>query len=825
MLVPLPRSRAAQVATVLAFLVTLGVGFLPTFAGPGYESALAAGVTLPSIVVVAGAVSIARARPEPFDAFNRGVAMGSIVFVAAALAIAVHGLRVGFCEPWEGTLFVLLGPGIGCLLAGAWSAVAGEVAGRRKRPTLMAIPLALLAPIACVAASFIRFYTSPMVFAYDPFAGYFSGTLYDTVVEASGLITYRAGSAATLLAAFMLALHLGRNERGRVNVQSIGRPGLALVGGLAAVVSFLHVTAGPRLGHWHTRASIGEALGGLVTGERCVVIHPRSMAPEKVQRFARECEAHVVEVEAWMGAKGPPTITAYLFASEDQKQQYMGASGTQVAKPWRNEIYLDDDGYPNRSLGHELAHVIAGSFARGPFKIAGSAGGWMPDPGLIEGLAVAASPKDDDLTTAEWARAMRELKLLPPLERLFGLGFLGETSARAYTASGAFVEWARVRSGPEAIRRWYGGEPLEVALGGSMGDLEKAWHADLDALSLAEAARVQARAKFDRPAIFARRCPRTVDACKDRARAEARSGDLAGAKAELARAMELDDDPALAIELALVDVRAGASGAARDALGAIAKDESKPTHVRIRATEELGDLALAEGDVAAAEGHYASIEKDLFDEARLRTLHVKLRGAKDPRFREAVVALLIGRGPRQAERAWAAEQLGGLDATIPDDGLASYLLGRGNFEQGTFEDAAVKLDRALARTIAVPRVRAEAARLRVFVACGLGQLEDGKRALEIYGGEPDVRAARIASLRRFAVRCGIAAPEAVAPEDAPRAAPPAEPSASPSAAPSGSSSAAPSASTAGSAAPPGSPPRPLPGRQPAGADRFSPSGL
>lgn len=827
MLQPLPRSRSAQVAAATSFIITLMVGFLPTFAGPGYESALAAGVTLPSLVAIAAAVSIGRARPEPFDAFNRGVAMGAVVFVAASLAIAIHGVRVGFCEPWDGTLLVLLGPGIGCLLAGAWGAIAGEMAGRRKRPALAAVPLALMAPLASVVASFVRFYTSPMVFAYDPFAGYFSGTLYDTVVDSSGLITYRAGSAATLLAAFMLALHLGRNEQGRVNVQSIGRPGLALVGGLAAVVSFLHVTAGPRLGHWHTRSSIGEALGGVVTGERCVVIHPRSMSPEAVQRFARECEANVVEVETWLGAKGPQTITAYLFASEGQKQSFMGASGTQVAKPWRAEVYLDADGYPHRSLGHELAHVIAGSVARGPFRIAGTAGGWMPDPGLIEGLAVAASPKEDDLSMAEWARAMRELDLLPPLHRLFGLGFLGESSSRAYTASGAFVEWARKRSGPEAIRRWYGGEPLETALGASLPELEKAWHADLDALPIAEAARVQARARFDKPAIFARRCPRTVDACKDRASDAARGGDLAGAKAQLARARELDDDPAIAIDDALLDVRAGDAKAARDALAAIAQDEAKPKHIRIRASEELGDLALAEGDAAAAEVHYVSIEVDLFDEARLRTLQVKLRAARDPRFREAIVALLVGRGARQPERIWSAEMLGALDATIPDDGLAAYLLARANFDQGTFEDAAVKLDRALSRPIPVPRVRAEAARLRLFTACGLGQLEDGKRALEIYAGEPGVRAARVASLRRFAARCGIAVPELAAPVETPKTVPSAEPA--PAASSASSAPSAPSASAIptppGASAPPTSTPpavRPPPARPP---DRFAPSTL
>ena len=45
--------------------------------------------------------------------------------------------------------------------------------------------------------------------------------------------------------------------------------------------------------------------------------------------------------------------------------------------------------YPHPVIGHELAHVLAGSFGEGPFRVAGAAGGLVPNPGLIEGVAVA----------------------------------------------------------------------------------------------------------------------------------------------------------------------------------------------------------------------------------------------------------------------------------------------------------------------------------------------------------------------------------------------------------------------------------------------------
>jgi hypothetical protein len=78
-------------------------------------------------------------------------------------------------------------PGLGALLAGAL-----QRARRRARAAAshcfvrgarVRVGLALGLPLGCIALSVLRFYTSPMVHAYDPFVGFFSGTLYDTVVE------------------------------------------------------------------------------------------------------------------------------------------------------------------------------------------------------------------------------------------------------------------------------------------------------------------------------------------------------------------------------------------------------------------------------------------------------------------------------------------------------------------------------------------------------------------------------------------------------------------------------------------------------------------
>ncbi len=136
-----------------------------------------------------------------------------------------------------------------------------------------------------------------------------------------------------------------------------------------------------------------------------------------------------------------------------EKGRLMGRFQHVHRQPWRREIYVQASAYPHPVVGHELAHVLAGSFGQGPFRVSGPLGGWIPDPGRIEGIAVAASPNDnDDFTLDEWAKTLLDLSLLPPLESVFRLGFLGQNSSTAYTVAGAFLHWFHDHYGAAKVR-------------------------------------------------------------------------------------------------------------------------------------------------------------------------------------------------------------------------------------------------------------------------------------------------------------------------------------------------------------------------------------
>ena len=539
---PVLQTRAVRVAAAFTALAFLAVGFIPQFGGPGYESSLAAGVVLPGVTALCVAFGLVGQRLETLTAFGRGISVGFALAVLGLVIVLGHGFRVGMCDASWGLELYLLAPLPGALLAGVWGAAVGLAAGRVRsgcRRRTVCIVGALAAPLGGIGFSLGRFYTSPMVFAFDPFFGYFAGPLYDTVIDAFWtLATYRAGTLLTLLALGCAASFFDdrlrfRGFRGRHWLLGVGLS--ALLGSAALIWN------GAALGHFSTRTSIEQALGQQVYGARCDVKYSSGISRRDALLFAKDCDAELRADEAYFEIRGPARVTAFLFANEGEKGRLMGASSTYIAKPWRGEIYVQASAYPHPVVGHELAHVLAGSFGQGPFRVSGPLAGWIPDPGRIEGVAVAASPNDnDDFTLDEWAKTLLELQLLPPLQSVFRLGFLGQNSATAYTVAGAFLHWFHDHYGAAALRRWYGGEPIEQVSGKSLALLDAAWRADLLRVNVAPALLDEARVRFDRPSLFGRHCPRIVDKLNGVANQKLGSGDTAGARRVISELLRLD---------------------------------------------------------------------------------------------------------------------------------------------------------------------------------------------------------------------------------------------------------------------------------------------
>jgi formylglycine-generating enzyme required for sulfatase activity len=786
---PILATRAQRTATLLAAVVLFAVGFVPLFGGPGYEAALAAGLVLPALAATATAFDVVGSNAEPFAALVRGASSGAALAAIGLAVCFVHGVREGFCDAVEGTELFLLGPSAGSVLGGVWGGIAGLVARARLRAPgeralsakqrALVVAFAVAGPVAGIGVSVVRFYTSPMVFAFDPFVGFFAGTLYDSVITGmSRLITYRMGSLATLVAAFAGASLL-RPGLGGPMLAARTCPAAAALAVLATAASVTHWLGGAKMGHYQTAATIREALGQELTVGRCELVYPTGTPKLEAAALARECNAHLGQLDRFFGVKGPERVVAFVFASADQKGYLMGAAGTYIAKPWRREIYIQRAGFPHPVMRHELAHVEAGTFGAGLFRVAGPLRGLIPDPGRIEGVAVAAAPRDEVLSLDEWAKAMRDLKLLPPLDRVFKLSFLGEPSSRAYVVAGAFVDWLRREKGMEVVRGWYSGQSLEsLTKGVSLGELERSWQASLDRLKVGEDVLQVARARFDQPAIFGRRCPHVVDRLGGDAGAALAQFDTARARELYGELLALDPhDLGARLGLATCAQRDGAEPTARALYEKIGADKTLARAARARALESLGDLALAAGQAPEARRRFEEVRAVVVDPDRLRTLDVKEYAADAP-GREAIVLHLMGDPVLGRSATAAAAALGAWSEREPAVGLADYLLARTYAGEARYSLVAASLDAALGKTLPVPTVVREAYKLRLITACVLGDRErvDATYAkwLSLDGPRPPERA-EVAELVERCTGRPAPVPAAIAPNPATPATPTAPP--------------------------------------------------
>jgi tetratricopeptide (TPR) repeat protein len=757
---PLHQSRPQRVAAVVVLASLGAIGFLPLFGGPGYEHAVASGLVVPSAAAIATALELAALPcPAPLGCAARGLASGVALAGLAYLTAIAHGLRAGMCDFLGGSLLFALTAGMGALLGGIWGAFVSEIARRQRtalRRRIACVLLGLAAPLLGIAVSVWRFFASPMIFAYDPFFGYFSGALYDTVVDVRAeLWTYRAGTVAAMAGYVLVAAAFVRGKAGDLDFRRgllVPRARACLACGIALLASAVAVAAnGPRLGHWQTAATIARALGGRASGPRCDVVYPDSLLPDQVALLVRDCEEELSADERRLGTHLEGRLTAFEFESTEQKRLLMGAADTSIAKPWRREVYVQVSPYPHPVLGHEIAHVVAGTFAHGPFHVGG---GVVPNPGLIEGIAVATSPGDGELTDAEWARAMLDAGILPSLRDLFSLDFFGQNASKSYTVAGAVIGWALDRWGPETVRAWYGGGSVEALTGLSWEALDDEFRGWLRSLVMPAEATAYAKAIFERPSVWARKCPHAVDALHrsaDRCRDERRF-DRAMADYGAALALDPEDWHAL-LERGRIATHYGDEGEGRAALRRLASEGNVPRTWRDRAEEAAADDDLLRGRLDEAEEAYRRIAAHTLDEDAARTLEVKAIAARDERARQAVVDLLVGSPGRPVDPwvgalsmgLWAgppagssAEPPGAASAEVPraagpaDDGLAEYLVGKNLMLHDDFLRAAAFLDRALgagARTPPItPRIGRELLRTRAVCACAL---RDGSGLAEI----------------------------------------------------------------------------------------------
>ncbi len=731
--------------------------FLPLFGVPGFELGLALALAVGLLGGGMGIAAVHQARGllaaseeearRDGPVHEAGRTLGATlllnvgVLVPPFLVATLFALVRTSCDPFALVGFYPLLAVPSAVLASAAGVFCGFATRRWGRAVLLYLGLLLLSGLA----TGLPIVFGPQVYAFNHFLGHLPGPLYDEALAvSSSLLWFRL---ETLLLALLLwgvtALTLEVPE-GRLR-RLHPRPGLlSLVGLCAALVLILEARA-TDLGTRMTDTALAEKLGGQRETEHFELFYPRGKPREEVERLARDMEFRYAQLSRFLGGAPEGRIRVWLYGSDEEKQALVGAGRTQYAKPWRQELHINERRFPHATLKHELAHVMAAPAGSGFFRVT-TRFGVYPLMGIIEGMAVAADdPVRGELTLHEWAAGMRRQELAPDIRKLVGPeGFYQSAPARAYTLVGSFLRHLADTYGPEKLRAVYAHGDFESTYGRSLDALATEWEQMLDALPLDEAAVSRAFQRFRTGSLFTRACAREVARLQDEARGYLASDPQEALELYQRAARLQPQEPSWWLGQAAALERLERADEASQVLAELAAQVKGQTALE-------AEVALAQADAATRQGRREEARSHLERALSLasspevtRTAQVK-RAALDSEAREGPIhayfretheelrLLLLARGLEQA----------------PKDPWLHYLLGRRLYQVEAPALALPHLAQALEGELP-EALRREALRLRVESAYLAGDCGTVRHEL---GALPDFGPGFRASATEWLARC------------------------------------------------------------------------
>ena len=630
-------------------------------------------------------------------AFRRGEGAGRVAARSVALlAVPLTGLTLSLlwrpnCAYATGVgLFALLVPPSALLGVGVAAAlVAARV--RRARWAAVGVGIAVAAGGTVWSLGF-----HPQMFVYNLVYGGVLGPIYDEELTLRGGLFVARGEA--LVWAGVLFAFARWRGGGGARPAATALIGLAVLGAAALFAD--------RLGTVQSAAGIERVLDRRTAGGR-IVLHTASRGtrfsattPAERARLLDEATFRLAQVEARLGVRASAPVHVYLYPDPDTKGRLVGSRETSVVPVWlaRPQVHMLASEV-GRSLGHELAHVVAREFGMAGLRAS-------PAVGLVEGLAVAVEPPDglpapealvaaalalpgdtgglDADPAAVVAAAMRPL------------GFWGGRAAVSYTATGAFVEWLIRTEGVADVRRAYRTGDVAGATGVPLDTLAARWAAHVRRQPATAEARATAAWLFRQPSLFEVPCPHHVPGYVRDTRAGYDALDRGRPVEAQARFTDaLTADPAFAPALAGA---VGARAARGQAPGAVLRRQLRAA-VRDTAASALALRAAADADQVA--GHprsarllYTRAQARLVPTDRVGRLALRLRShlpaealraafshPGDPARAASALdrsapffAALLWDEAGEPARAWAAVRQTPQASLAPDERAALHLL-------------------------------------------------------------------------------------------------------------------------------------------------------
>ena len=427
--------------------------------------------------------------------------------------ILLNAFRVENCNFGEGFLFFGILPVISCVYATAAGVFFGFWINRRWLAYLAYFGYLLISYIPVV----VNLIFHPPVFAYHATFGYFPGPIYDFIVPITGILLI-VRTETLLWALLFLGLTVSICEVSRdtglmpqLRWRKLFSPLSRRVWLYLLVIGLLgfQFYAGT-LGIRPTRDDIARELGGLRETAHFEIIYARELEAE-IDRIAEDCEFRYAQLATYLKPEDTPLsrkVRAYIYASPGQKKQLIGAGSTSVEDPFGHGFHIHVQGFPHPVLKHELAHVFTVPWS--PLKVSLKVG-------LHEGIAVAADWSEDRLTGHQWAKAMYQMGIAPPLSSVMGFGFWGHAGSQSYLLAGSFVRFLVDTYGIEKFKGVFPTGNFVKHYAKDLSSLEAEWIEFLETIPVQDNDTTYATYRLKRPSVFEQVCAHEMAALRDAA--------------------------------------------------------------------------------------------------------------------------------------------------------------------------------------------------------------------------------------------------------------------------------------------------------------------
>jgi hypothetical protein len=694
-----------SVAPLLAFVFVCGVASLasafPLTGSPGPEAAqLLSILGGPALFLAAIARGARRADGGfRFDLALQG-GLVAIAFTVMVVVVTIAGWSRPSCAPGRGYLPFFLQSLPVLLLSSTLGLFIGRLVGHVR----WAVGIGFVAYLLYLGWLGLDWTLEPSFRVVSHLSLLVEGDLVRGRALSAGAVAFRM---ATLLFAIAVAFF------GQARFPAVRRSGLS---------------AGPQPGPGYWIAGLVLLLiGGVVHYQAKDELLPEREAMEAAYSLSRQrgrlvvhadpgevdvryADAILAEGTLWlerlkdrMDVEPSEDIHIWLHRDERAMAHWTGAEHVHFALPGRRELHVSRAQVPHPTLGHELVHILGGEIAGGLFGVPTH---WvfLPDAGIVEGLAMAISPELEaprGLTLREKAAAMRRAKVAPPLKDLFSggfsfFGFWRHPPSNAYATAGALIEAIAAARGVEALQAIYREGDLEAGFG-SGDELDKfvAEHeAALDKMPLPAFAIPFVSQRYSRPSILDETCdPEAVEAAlRVRRAAGARDFDTAE---RVAKEAEGELAPATLLGLART-AEALEDGARALRYLSLRADATKEARDHVDALHDLGDRLWRAGQRREAMATWGRIETENLAPWELRLVTAKRALSEAIRARpdaattaEGGLELLLA-AELNEDMGAALAQLGAVVSEAkrddPVEPLVRYLLARQLVRRGEVDD-------------------------------------------------------------------------------------------------------------------------------------------